>query len=88
MQWKWYVYILLCEDGRYYTGCAWNTGTRFEQHPSKLGGKYTSKHGVKELVYSEEFEDLEQARKREIQIKNWSRAKKENLINGKWQKEW
>jgi predicted GIY-YIG superfamily endonuclease len=36
----------------------------------------------------EEHEDLEVARKREIQIKNWSQEKKEKLINGEWKKDW
>jgi predicted GIY-YIG superfamily endonuclease len=59
-----------------------------EQHLSKLGGEYTKQHGVKGLVYLEEFENLDQARQREIQIKGWARVKKERLINGKWGKEW
>ena len=88
MRWKWYVYILECIDGSYYTGCTWNAGNRLEQHLSKLGGEYTKEHGVKALVYQEEFADLTEARQREIQIKSWSRVKKEKLILGEWQKEW
>lgn len=88
MKWKWYVYILLCKDNSYYTGCTWNCSDRLEQHLSKLGGEYTKNHGVKKLVYQEEFDDLDQARKRELQIKDWNRSKKEMLINGKWKKDW
>lgn len=87
-KWKWYVYIIECLDKTYYTGLTWNVPDRFEQHISRLGSKYTAGHGVKKLVYYEEFEDLELARKREKQIKDWSQKKKMNLILGKWRKEW
>ena len=86
MQWKWYVYIILCQDGTYYTGCTWNIPNRIDQHMSGKGSKYTSKHGFKKIVYVEEHNDLEMARKREKQIKDWSKKKKENLIEGKWGK--
>lgn len=87
-QWKWYVYILECLDGSYYTGMTWKPEVRYEQHLSKLGGKYTAEHGVKRLAYLEEHTDLEVARKREQQIKDWNRVKKEKLINGEWKKDW
>ena len=87
-QWKWYVYIIECLDGTYYTGLTWKAEIRYEQHMSGFGSKYTGKHGVKKLVYLEEHEELEIARKRERQIKDWNREKKEMLINGKWKKEW
>ena len=82
--WKWYVYIIECKDGSYYTGLTWDPDSRLTQHQSGLGGKYTGKHGVKKLVYLEEHEDYNAARYREIQIKDWSRAKKKKLINGEW----
>lgn len=87
-KWKWYVYIIECEDGTYYTGLTWNPPQRFEQHLSKVGSKYTSKHKAKKLAYLEEHEDLEVARRREKQIKDWSQKKKLKLINGEWRKEW
>jgi len=87
-QWHWYVYLIECLDGTYYTGMTWDVVNRLEQHISRLGSKYTSKHGVKKLVYYEEFDDLEMARNREKQIKNWSQAKKQKLISGEWGKYW
>jgi len=86
MQWKWYVYIIECEDNTYYTGMTWKPDQRWIQHLSGLGSKYTNKHKPKKLVYLEEYDDLEQARRRERQIKNWSRVKKRKLINGEWGK--
>ena len=64
----------------------WSPDVRWLQHLSGLGGKYTAKHKPKQVVYFEEFEDLEQARLREKQIKGWTRVKKERLISGEWGK--
>ena len=79
-KWKWYVYILELKNGLYYTGMTWNPSARFDQHMSGLGSKYTARHGVRRLVYLEEHEDFELARRREIQIKDFSRKKKRVLI--------
>lgn len=87
-QWKWFVYIIECLDKTYYTGLTWNPDIRYQQHLSKFGGRYTSKHGVKKLAYLEEHTDLEIARKREKQIKDWSQKKKLKLINGEWSSDW
>jgi len=86
--WKWYVYIIECKNNTYYTGMTWQPSFRYDQHISGLGSKYTSKHGVKRVVYIEEHENIEEARNRERQVKDWSRAKKEKLIKGEWKKEW
>ena len=84
--WKWYVYILKCRDGPYYTGITWQPDTRWTQHLSGLGSKYTAKHKPERVAYLEEYEDLEVARRREKHIKGWTRAKKEQLIRGEWGK--
>lgn len=78
-QWKWYVYIIECRDGLYYTGITWNIDTRIEQHRSGKGSKFTAKHGFKRLCYVEEFTNLVEAREREHQLKDFSRKKKEAL---------
>lgn len=85
-KWKRYVYIVECIDGTYYTGCTWKIPNRMDQHISRLGSKYTQKHGFKKLVYYEEWDDLQDARKREKQIKDWNQEKKKKLISGKWRK--
>ena len=82
------MYIVECKDGKYYTGMTWNISNRMAQHASTLGSKYTRRHGFRRLVYQEEHEDLETARVRERQIKDWSRAKKERLIRGEWKRDW
>ena len=78
-QWKWYVYILECLDGFYYTGLTWDISNRMSQHAAGVGSGFTARHGFKALRYCEEFEDLEQARLREIQLKDFSRKKKQAL---------
>lgn len=80
-KWKWYVYILELKNGLYYTGMTWNPATRFDQHSLGKGSKFTSKYGVRALACLEEHDDLELARKREIQIKDFSRKKKKLLID-------
>lgn len=84
--WKWYVYILKCNDNSYYVGMTWKPEIRLDQHLSGFGGAYTRKNGAKSLEYLEEFEDIEEAKMREKQIKGWTRVKKEKLISGKWGK--
>lgn len=59
---------------------------RWTQHLSRLGSKYTAKKKPEKLVYLEEYEDLQMARRREKQIKGWTRIKKEKLIKGEWGK--
>lgn len=86
--WKWYVYIIECLDNTFYTGLTWKPEIRYEQHLIKFGSKYTAKHGVKKLAYLEEYTDLNNAKMREKQIKNWSQKKKLKLIQGIWKKEW
>ena len=86
MGWKWYVYILKCLDGPYYTGLTCKPDTRWVQHLSGLGSKFTSRHKAEKVVYLEEFDNLEEARRREKQIKGWTRKKKEKLIKGEWGK--
>jgi len=86
MEWKWYVYIIECLDGLYYTGLTWKPDARWIQHLSGLGSEFTSRHKPKKVVYLKEFYNLEEARRREKQIKGWTREKKQKLIKGEWGK--
>jgi len=75
------MYILECSDGSYYVGSTKNLERRMEQHQSGKGSRYTSGRLPVELVYGEEFERVSDAYYREKQVQNWSRAKREALIN-------
>jgi len=75
-----YVYILLCKDGSYYTGQAKNVKHRVEQHKKGQGAKYTRMHRPAKIVYVEEFNSRSDAMKREREIKSFSHSKKQRLV--------
>jgi len=72
----WYVYILLCKDGSFYTGTSNNPQQRFLDHKNGKGGKYTKTHKPIKILCTEKLPDKSAALKRELQIKGWSREKK------------
>ena len=78
-----YVYILKCADGTYYTGVTSNLKKRFYEHITGIHpDSYTFKRRPLKLVFYCEFTDINLAIEKEKQIKKWSKAKKEALING------
>lgn len=78
---KFYTYMVRCNDGSLYTGYTVNSvEDRVDKHNAGNGAKYTKSRRPVTLVYVEEFETKEQAMKREYEIKNHSKIKKENLI--------
>lgn len=77
-----FVYILECSDGSYYTGVTSNLERRINQHSSGLIKGYTSSRLPLSLVYSNRFTNVTDAITAEKQIKGWSRAKKQAL--NKW----
>ena len=77
---KFYVYILHCNDGSYYTGYTSNLSKRLLAHQNGNGCTYTKTRVPVELVYSEEFLDKKSAMKREKHIKKLSIYDKERLI--------
>jgi putative endonuclease len=78
-----WMYILQCSDGTYYVGSTRDLENRLSEHQAGRGAKYTSRRLPIKLVYSEEYERVIDAFTREKQVQNWSRAKREALINGK-----
>ncbi len=75
-----FVYILRCADGSYYVGNTDALLTRLTEHQSGVGADYTSVRRPVEMVYAEEHSTIRSAKERELQIKRWSRAKKEALV--------
>ena len=76
----WYTSILLCKDKSYYVGITNDLEKRVALHNSGKGSKYLLSKIPVMLIYSEEHINKSEARKREIQLKGWSRIKKEKLI--------
>ena len=80
------MYILLCNDGSYYTGSTTDLERRLRQHFSGEGANHTKKHPPIQLLYYEEFNRIDMAFYREKQVQGWSKQKKEALINGDYNK--
>lgn len=82
---NWYVYICKARTGRYYVGITTDPTRRLKKHNSGNGSKLAREQGPFEFAYvSKPFENKSSARKREIQLKGWTKIKKEMLISGKW----
>jgi putative endonuclease len=76
----WFVYIILCEDQSLYTGYSDDPHKRFLAHQNGKGGKYTRSHKPLKVIYTESFQTKNEALKREIEIKRWSREKKIRML--------
>ena len=81
-----YVYLLRCADGSYYTGHTEDLEIRLAAHQRGEFPGYTKSRRPVELAFSEEFPSRDDALQRERQIKGWTRAKKEALIAGDWER--
>lgn len=76
-----FVYILKCADDTLYVGSTNDLAKRVIQHnTAKAGAHYTKIRRPVKLVYSEIVKTLIKARRREAEIKSWSRDKKIALI--------
>jgi putative endonuclease len=80
-----WVYMLRCRDGRYYTGHTDNLERRIAQHMHGGYCAFTSPRRPVRLVWQEQFPTRIDAISAERQVGRWSRAKKEGLIRGDWQ---
>ena len=77
-----YVYIITNKyNTTLYVGVTNNLARRIYEHKNKLIEGFSSKYNLNKLVYYEHTNDVESAILREKQIKNYSRAKKEILID-------
>ncbi|GAA1995660.1 GIY-YIG nuclease family protein [Microbacterium pumilum] len=81
------MYILRCRDGHYYTGSTEkDVDARVWEHNNddELSANYTRKRRPVLIVYAEFHDRIDTAFDREKQVQGWSRAKKEALIDGRW----
>jgi putative endonuclease len=79
------VYMVICSDGTYYTGVTNNLERRLAEHDSGLNPKaYTHGRRPVKLAWSQVFSDPMQAIAIEKKVKDWSRKKKEALIEQNW----
>ncbi len=84
MQHNYFIYITTNPSKTVlYTGVTNDLKRRLFEHKENKGvdKTFASKFYCYNLLYYEHFANIEHAIEREKQIKNWSRKKKENLIN-------
>src|SRR5256885_1456132 len=83
-----YVYILASLRRVLYIGITSNLGQRLDYHRLLINpNAFTARYGITRLVHFEEFTDVDQAIRREKELKGWRRSKKVALIeqrNGHW----
>lgn len=77
----WFVYLLLCDKKTFYVGITNNIENRLTQHNNKKS-KHTKKFLNIQLVYCEEYKTKNESILREKQLKGWSHAKKQMLVDG------
>ena len=81
---KFFVYILQCQDGTYYTGYTNNLERRLGQHNTGKGGaRYTKWKKVGALVWIKEYKFFKSAFRMERRVKKLTRSEKKALVGGK-----
>lgn len=76
---SYFVYVLLCEGGHYYTGIAKDVASRFRTHLSGRGAKYTRSFKPIKIIYKEQCSDRSTAQIREAEIKKLNHVEKHRL---------
>jgi putative endonuclease len=79
-----WVYILASRlGGTLYIGVTNDLVRRSYEHRERFAEGFTKKYGIHRLVYFESYCDVEEAIRREKQLKKWNRAWKIRLIEEK-----
>jgi len=78
---RFFVYIVECSDGTYYTGYTPDLKKRLELHNKGKGARYTRDRGPVELVWHKEYKQFKRAFLEELRIKKLTRKQKEELID-------
>lgn len=80
-----FVYIMECADGTFYTGISNNLEKRLRQHNGEItgGAFYTRNKRPVKLIYKETYETHKEAMLREFAIKKLTRKQKQLLLNAK-----
>ncbi len=77
-----WTYIVRCADETYYVGSTVDLERRLSEHNLGLGAAYTRRRRPVVLVWSAEFERVDEAFAFEKQVQGWGRRKREALIAG------
>ena len=78
---QWFVYLMQCADGSFYTGVTTDLARRLRQHNGEIvgGAGYTRGRRPVDLVWSEACNDRSEAQKREYVVRRSSRSEKFEL---------
>lgn len=76
------LYILRLKSGALYVGATTDLNQRYKDHCTGKACRTTSLDPPVAVIYSEELETFSDARRREAQVKRWSREKREALACG------
>lgn len=77
----WFVYILECSDGSFYTGITNDLMRRVQQHNDGNASRYTRSRRPVTLRYHEPCDSRSHALIRECSLRLLSRKEKEALVN-------
>lgn len=80
---KFFVYVVECRDGTYYTGYTPDLEKRLKAHNSGKGAKYTRSRRPVKVVWKKRYNDFKKAVSEEARIKRLTRTQKEELVNKK-----
>ena len=76
-----FIYILTNKNNTVlYIGVTSDLKQRIYQHKTKKYPSFTKKYNIDKLVYFEKYNNIEDAIRREKQLKGWSRKKKDELV--------
>lgn len=78
---KFYVYIVECSDGSYYTGYTPALRNRIKLHNAGRGAKYTRDRRPVRLIWHRSYRYFKNAFLEEMRIKRLTRKQKEALID-------
>ena len=73
---SWFLYLLECKDGSYYTGITTNLKKRIKKHQEGKGSKYVYARGFKRVLASKSFKNRSEASKKEYIVKQLPREQK------------
>jgi predicted GIY-YIG superfamily endonuclease len=78
----WFVYIVRCRDERLYTGISNDVAKRIATHNRGKGCRFTKYRYPVRLIYTEDCITKSSARKRELEIQGFTRARKLSVVGG------
>lgn len=73
---SYFVYLLRCKDGSFYTGITTDLNRRMSEHDSGKGSKYVAVAGFDELLFALKSPDRSDASKLEYRIKQLEKFEK------------